>query len=355
MRKIGTRQMTLRTSLAMVALLLAAGCKKEAPAPAPQPEAPTPPTAPAPAAAPTPTDAPAPATPTALPAAASPTNAQPAAGKPRVSIDLRVGAKMEPGLPKVGEPAAFRLTFLDHAGQTLHDVEPLLGTKVLLVATRADLGWATVLHADELADKEHGKHEFTFAFPFSGIHRLWVVYRLGGHTYTEEIVLTVEGKPWVGQELPDVATTWNNDAGLAATLHMDPKEPQVCQPLLLATSWTRGGKQVRMAAEPDAPTTWYIAIDSALGEVVVSEPEDKPTDPPTDPTQTLAARVGGDLGTAATLKLSRFGKYRILALATPPAGRAIKAGKKASAPSAEPLVVPFVLSVSGQPQLDGCP
>lgn len=327
-----------RKTLAISALLALAACRKEAAVE----------TKPAAVVAEKAVAAPAEISPTNLPASPSPA-AAPAVDpkRPRVSMQILLGNKMLQNQANAGDAVTFRLTLLDAEGKRITQVDPLLGGKLLLLVARADLGWSTVLRAAELSQRENGTHDFTLVFPFSGIHRLWFLFRVNGVTYTEEISFSLAGKPWVGKELPELENTWAGENGLGASLHFEPQAPKTCEPLLLSTSWTRKGKQVRMAAEPDQPTTWYIAIESGLGEVLSSTPEDLPTNPPTDVTQTVAAKLGGDLGTAALLKPSRPGRYRVLAVASP---QGAKPGQVLDA-----VAAPFVLTVLGEMHETGCP
>ena len=328
--------------LAATLVMAAAACKKQPPAPAPAP-------APA-AAAPTPATAevPATATPAALPAAVSVTAEPPVKpdAKPIVSVDIRAGAKMLPGLPEMGEAASFRMTLRDSDGQFISQLDPLLGGEALLVVARADLGWSTVLRADELSDKVRGSHDFRLVFPYGGIHRMWLLYSWHGKVYNEELSFSVVGKPWVGKELPESETSWHDDSGLTANLKVEPHEPNACEPFLVATAWTRKDKPIRMTAEPNAPTTWYIAIESSLGEIVTSSADPTIADAPGSGTETTAAKLGGDLGTAATLNVARNGRYRVLAIATPPGA---KAGLKGAT-----IAASFVISVHGYLHEGGC-
>ena len=331
--------------LACAAVLLAmAGCKKE-----PTPAAKAAPAADAPEAAPA-AGLPAAATSATLPAlvtvTAEPAEAPPTQ-QPRVSVDMRSGPELTAGLPTVGEAASFRMTLRDADGQFVSNLDPLFGGKLLFVVARADLGWTTVLRADEMSDKVRGTHDFRMIFPFAGIYRTWFLFSYGGKTYSEEMAFSVEGKPFVGKELPESTVQWQDDKGMAARLKIEPAAPQTCQPFQLATAWTRKDKPLRMSAEPDAPTTWYIAIEGGLGEIVTSAQEKQPVDPPKGATESVANKMGGDLGTLAALKVTRPGRYRVLAIATPPGA---KAGQKDAT-----VVASFAITVQGEKHEGGCP
>ncbi len=315
------------------------GCNKQ---PAPAAKAPEP--APAKAAE-APVEVAPVATPTEAPAAASPTEA-PAASALHVSVDMRTGAKMTPGLPTVGEAASFRVTLRGPDGQFLSNLDPLLGGKMLAVVARADLGWSTVLRTDELSDKARGTHDFRMVFPFSGIHRMWFLYSYEGKIRSEELSFSIMGKPWVGKELPESEVSWKDDKGLAARLIAEPAVPTTCQPFLVATAWTRNGKPVRMTGAPDASTTWYVAIEGSLGEIVTSSAEPQPTPLAGAGTESTAVKMGGDLGTVAVLNVTRPGRYRVLAVATPPGASAGQRGAS--------VVASFVVSVQGALHEGGC-
>ena len=323
---------------ALLLLVAVTGCKK-APTPAQSPVGAGQVAAPLPG-EPTPAALPALVSVTVEPAQAPSTVA------PHVSVLMLGGPGLTDGLPTAGEPMAFRLTLRDADGQLVSNLDPLLGGKLLLVAARADLGWSTVLRADEMSDKVRGTHEFRMIFPFSGIHRVWFLFSYQGKTFNEELAFSIAGKPWVGKELPESLVEWQDDKGLAARLKVEPAVPQTCEPFLLATAWTRKAKPLRMAAEPGAATTWYVAIEGGLGEIVTSSAEPPPSNLPGASTESTATKLGGDLGTAATLKVSRPGRYRVLAVATPPGA---KAGLKDAT-----VVAPFVITVQGTMHENGC-
>jgi hypothetical protein len=323
------------TAICGLLLATAVGCKKAPPV-----------TAPTENAAKTAAALPAEATPVALPASVT-VVAEPPPGPTtalHLSVNMLGGPGLKDGMPSQGEPAAFQVTLRDADGQFVSELEPLLGGKILLVAARADLGWSTVMRAEELSDKVRGRHEFRMIFPFSGIHRVWFLYRYHGKTFSEELVFTVAGKPWVGKELPESQVQWQDDKGLAARLKVEPAVPQTCEPFLLATAWTRHDKPLRMTAEPDTATTWYVAIEGGLGEVATSNAE--PVGLPNGSTESMATKLGGDVGTVATLRVSRPGRYRVLAVATPPGA---KAGQKDAT-----VVAPFVITVGGTLHEGGC-
>ncbi len=150
----------------------------------------------------------------------------------------------------------------------------------------------------------------------------------------------------VRHELPESELAWSGERGLAARLKVEPQTPMTCQPFLLATAWTRKEKPLRMTAEPDAPTTWYVAIEGGLGEIATSTAEPQAADPPAGATESMAQKLGGDLGTAATLQVSRPGRYRVLAVATPPGA---KAGLKDAT-----VVASFAITVHGELHTGGC-
>ncbi len=294
-------------------------------------------------------DLPAAVTPVNLPAPATVAVARavlPPVKPLHVSVDIRSGPKMAQELPSVGEPASFRVTLRDAEGQFVSQLDPLLGGKLLLVVARADLGWTVVLRADELSDKNRGTHEFRTVFPLSGIYRMWLTYSYGGQTFTEEVAFSVTGQTSPSHELPESELAWSGERGLAARLKVEPQTPMTCQPFLLATAWTRKEKPLRMTAEPDAPTTWYVAIEGGLGEIATSTAEPQAADPPAGATESMAQKLGGDLGTAATLQVSRPGRYRVLAVATPPGA---KAGLKDAT-----VVASFAITVHGELHTGGC-
>ncbi len=333
-----------RAGIAATALLALVGCGKPTAPLAPKPLTPLAPLAEAPAPLPAATTTTAVAAPAAVTVVAEPAVAAEAA--PHVSVDMRSGPKLSDGMPSAGEPASFRVTLRSADGQFITRLDPLLGGSLLCVIARADLGWQTVLRADELSDKNRGTHDFRTVFPLPGIYRAWFIYRYHDTTYTEELAFSVQGKPWSGRELPELDTLWQEGNGLEARLKIEPQAPKTCEPFLLATAWTRKQRPLRMTAEPDQPTTWYVAIEGGLGEIVTSTTEPQLTDPPAGTTETLATKLGGDLGTVATLRVSRPGRYRVLAVATPPGG---KPGQKDAT-----VIGAFAMTVTGEAHLNGC-
>ncbi len=288
---------------------------------------------------------PVPATPAALPAIASAT-AQAASESPVASVDIHGGPEGNPGPVAVGDAASFHVTLRNADGAFLRPLDPLLGGKMLLVATRADLSWSTVVRADELSDKVHGGHEFRVVFPLAGIYRAWVLYAYAGQVLTQELSFSVTGPPSAGQELPDIQSEWQGENGLAGRLKVLPKLPTTCQPFLLATAWTRDNVPLRMTAEPEAQTTWYVLVEGGLAEIVTSSLQPQPVSVPGDATSTAVMKMGGDLGTAVTLQVAHPGRYRVFAVATPP-------GAKAGHP-APSIIAAFVINVQGATAADGC-
>jgi hypothetical protein len=305
---------------------LALSCKREVPVAPPQPVDQTA-TVPAPL----------PATPTAaeVPVAVTPAVVAPAAPTPTlpdgptVALYISAGPKGDQPLPTAGQPATMRVTPVGPDGRPLAELEPVLGSLISLLVLRADLGHVALVPAPKLSDPNHKSHDFKLTFPTGGQHVVVVLFKPKDQPVAAvPAFLNIQGPATLLSPASATSLTHAAKDGLQAVLGVAPQALQVCQPVAVASTWTKKGKPL-----PVAGPVLYFGVQAGratLAEAAVALPD--------------GATPAGDPGTAASFRFSDPGLVHVLAVVQLP-------GQKAG----QAAIARFVVQVEGKPQPDGCP
>lgn len=159
-------------------------------------------------------------------------------------------------LPTVAKPTTVRATAINAAGSPILDLQPVAGSRLLLIAARPDLSWVKVVPPPTLNGADAATHTFELTFPKAGPHILLFVFHPEG---ASRVVVPSYVKVG-GERKPDTPpggaqASWKGAGGLLAKLLVPPLI-DVCTPVSLASAWTRRGKPVqleglRVVARPD--------------------------------------------------------------------------------------------------------
>ena len=337
--------------IAAMACLCLAQCKKAEPPPAPAAV----PAQVVAAALPEPATAaavPGDATRAVAPAVAPP----PSAPSPSASISpfIDAGPGNPTGLPEVGKPTKVGARPVNELGRAIVGYEPVFGAQLALVALRYDLSWSTVMLANDLGPDNKFTHQFNMTFPKAGRHVLYFIFQPKGMPVTMvPLDITVQGAAEPGQEWPESLRTFAGPSGLTVALAVDQDVVAPCQPVHVASSWLRKGRQIVLQGRDDQPRVFYLGVAQNMGRLVIGRPA---LAAGTAAEQLAAAAtgtgnaaisvptIGGDLGSDALLKFENIGAHKILAVAD-----------IGTAKAPQLTVAWFALTVKGDYPEHGCP
>ncbi len=287
---------------------------------------------------------PAPAPPAAAPAAATPAAATPAAKAPAapeepkrtpsIALHLSTPRSEAFAMPDQGKKAHVQVTAVNAMGRPYASLEEFFGARLLLVVMRSDGSWARIFRTADLSKPERSKHLFKLVFERAGAHMLSFTYDPpDGPLVTVPAYIDVNGKSKPAIALEDRSLRYVGPKTLEVALAAPEGPLKVCEPIAIATTWTRKGKTLGLAREGEGgPTVRYVAAHMGLTGLVLAQslPDPKPE----------ATAGPGDAGTRATLRLDRSGQYRVIATA--------RAGKRE-------VTALFTLSAEGEAPAAGCP